>query len=184
NDVATGAVSAASASVIPTASSTTTTITAPTTTGMTISSTSTTSTTIPSIATPSTTTSSSLPTLSGEQITVRAIPGLVLQPFASYSTSLDAQQRQLLTKYGALLRRGDKVTCVGYAVRNSRQLVSTLSVKRAKSVCVYLARQVRGITTTVGTQLPTTIGTGSVSALTPLPPNLARRVVVLAASRS
>lgn len=190
NDVATGAVSVASASVMPTAPTTTTTV-APTTissptttTSTTTSSTSTTSTTISFLATPSTTTSSSTPTLSAERVAVRVIPRLVLQPFAPYATSLNAQQQRRLVKYSALLRRGDKVTCIGYATRSPLQMVSTLSVKRAETVCVYLAKRVRGITTTINTQLPTTVRTSSVSALAPLPSGSERQVMVFAVPHS
>jgi hypothetical protein len=115
---------------------------------------------------------------------VRVIPTLVLQPFAPYTTSLSAQQQQRLVSYSSLLRRGDKVTCIGYSTPNPMGLVSLSSVRRAETVCVYLANRVRGIITKIDTQLPTTIRTSSISATVPMPSNLERRVVVLATPRS
>lgn len=89
-------------------------------------------------------------------------------------------------EYSALLRRSDRVTCIGYAENNPLQVVSALSVKRAETVCVYLAKRVRGIIISIDTKLPATVrlSSASVSTGVPLPPNLERRVVVLATPRS
>ncbi len=184
NNVATSAVSSTSATVIPTATTTSTTAITTTT-----SSTSSTSTTTPSTTTPSTTTSiptptSSVTTLPSEPVTVRVIPKLVLPPFAPYATSLSALHQLRLMSYSALLRRGDKVTCIGYTAPNPMQMVSQLSIKRAELVCAYLAKHVRGITTKVDTQWPTSIQTSSLSAAASLSVNLERRVIVLATPRS
>ena len=182
NSIGTGAVSVASATAIPTATTTTTALTSAAST--TTSSTSTTSTTILLVTTSSTTTlnptpSSSITTPPSQPISVRVIPRLVSPAFVPYATSLSAPQQQRLASYSELLRRGDRVTCIGYAAPSPMQMVSQLSVKRAELVCAYLAKQVRGIITKIETQLPTTIRTSSISATVPLPANLERRVVVL-----
>ncbi|MEO8162660.1 MAG: fibronectin type III domain-containing protein, partial [Ilumatobacteraceae bacterium] len=178
NVVAMGAASGTSANVVPfatPATATTTTTTAP----------STTTTTISAVTTPSTTPTNSIVALpiAPEPTAVRVIPRLVLPSFSPNATLLNAQQQQRLLSYSANLRRGDKVTCVGYANPNPFKVVSLLSIKRAESVCVYLAKRVRGIVTKIDAQFPTAIRTGPNSVTSGLPTNMERRVVVLATNR-
>ncbi|MFA5775589.1 MAG: fibronectin type III domain-containing protein [Ilumatobacteraceae bacterium] len=173
NDVAVGAPSSTSVAVAPTAISITTSTS-------TTSSTTSTSTTTPVVAKPSPTPTSSIATLPIKPIAVRIIPKLVLPPFAPYMQSLSGQQQQRLESYSTLLRRGDKVTCIGYATPNPMRVVSLLSIKRAETVCAYLAKRVRGIVTRIDTHIPTSPRTSSASVSVALPDNLERRVIVLA----
>lgn len=110
----------------------------------------------------------------------------MLQPFAPYVTALSTQQQQRLTKFNRLLRRGDTVTCVGYAGTGPLKLISVLSVKRAESVCGFIAKRVRGITTKVDSRIPSQLSSSAVSnqsaskTLAALPIDLSRRVIVVA----
>ena len=116
----------------------------------------------------------------------------MLQPFAPYVTALTAQQQQRLTKFGLLLRRGDSVTCVGYAGTGPLQLISSLSVKRAESACEFISKRVRGIITKVDGRLPSAVNSSAATiqsvnlsvsqgnTLVEMPTDLARRVIVVA----
>jgi len=112
----------------------------------------------------------------------------VLQPFAPYVTALTTQQQQRLAKFNLLLRRGDSVTCVGYAGTGPLQLISALSVKRAESVCEFIAKRVQGITTKVDSRIPSAVNSSAATIqiasqskiLAELPTDLARRVIVVA----
>ncbi len=184
NSVAMGAVSGTPTAVTPVATSVATTAPIATTT----STTSTTSTTTPLAATrtaPSSTSTTSTTILHIEPTSVGVIQRLVLPSFAANVSSLSAQQRQRLVSYSAKLRRGDKVTCVGYATPNPLRVVSLLSVRRAESVCAYLAKRVRGIVTKIDAQFHTIARNGPNRAAVVGPStNLVRRVVVLATKRS
>jgi len=112
----------------------------------------------------------------------------VLQPFAPYVTALTTQQQQRLTKFNLLLRRGDTVTCVGYAGTGPLKMISALSVKRAESVCRFIAMRVRGITIKVDSRLPSAVSSSAANiqianqskTLAALPTDLSRRVIVMA----
>ena len=116
----------------------------------------------------------------------------MLQPFAPYVTALTTPQQQRLTKFSQLLRRGDSVTCVGYAGTGPLQLISALSVKRAESACEFISKRVRGITTKVDGRLPVAVNSSAATiqpvnqsinqsnSLAEMPTDLARRVIVVA----
>ena len=183
NSAATGASSVASASVTPTSTTTTTvaptTTTIPTTTTVAPATTTTTTSTTTTVVPSTTTTSTPSPTVES-----RVVPILVLQTFAPNATKLNAQQQRGLVRFSALLRRGDAVTCVGYAERGPLRMVSALSVKRAQSVCTYIAKRVRGITIKVDTRSPASIRGNMVTPSVSRSVNLSRRIVVLVRSRS
>ncbi len=159
---------------------------APNTTTTTQVLTTTTSTVAPTTTTTSTTTTTPV---SGEPVAARVIPILVLQPFAPYVTALTTQQQQRLTKFNLLLRRGDTVTCVGYSGTGPLRMIGALSLKRAESVCGFIAKRVRGITTKVDSHLPSAVSSSAANiqianqsaskTLAALPTDLSRRVIVV-----
>lgn len=186
NAINTGAPSVASVAVTPNTTTTTTTSTTTTTT---------TTTTAPAGAVPVGTTSTSTttppstiasPTSSAPTIT-RTISALVVPAFTSYSSALRTKQQQLLQRFSRQLRAGDSVSCVGYSQPNALGMVTSISVKRARAVCAFLAAKVGGIRTSwvaqTQVQNPTAVRSAALSR--PRKPiNLARTVVVTATAGS
>jgi hypothetical protein len=77
---------------------------------------------------------------------------MVVDAFASYSTTLtDAHQRQL-ARYAQRLTRGDAVVCATFST--SPDVVSASGVRRATAVCRHLRRLVPGIRVQVVTRAP------------------------------
>lgn len=183
NAVNTSTTSGASVAVTP---DTTTTSTSITTTTTTTAPSSGSSGTAPS-ATSSTTLSTSTTVQSSTTIATpplrRALSTLVVPAFSSYAVALEPPQQQALVRYSKQLRAGDTVRCVAYSEPNPFGVVTRISIKRAQSVCAFLALRVPGVLTAWSAQMGPITGMSAASATftgQAKATNLARRVVVTA----
>ncbi|MFZ9818862.1 MAG: RCC1 domain-containing protein [Ilumatobacteraceae bacterium] len=129
-----------------------------------------------------TTTTSVVPTSTTTPVVerVRSLGVLILPPFRTGSFELNTAQKNRLGRYSVRLRAGDRVTCTAYQA-GSPTFVSQLSLRRAKSVCAYLGRQVPGLTVravTAAADVSAQVQRQDLAGLSPSA--LLRRVVVQA----
>ncbi|MGA1390138.1 MAG: hypothetical protein ACO321_08555 [Ilumatobacteraceae bacterium] len=129
-----------------------------------------------------TTTTSVVPTSTTTPVVerVRSLGVLILPPFRTGSFELNTAQKNRLGRYSVRLRAGDRVTCTAYQA-GSPTFVSQLSLRRAKSVCAYLGRQVPGLTVravTAAADVSAQVRRQDLAGLSPSA--LLRRVVVQA----
>ena len=148
--------------------------------GAVVTSPSTTSSTTSTASVPTTTAISPTTTTEPRVQTVRSLGILILPPFASGSFELSSSQTIRLGRYATNLRSGDRVTCTAYQA-GSPTFISQLGLRRAKSVCSFLGRQVPGLEVRAVTAVADVSAQVDRQNLAGLSPSaLLRRVVVQA----